>query len=990
MTSIQEDKTFGEIFPDIDVELSFNVEFGGYSDLNVFCPYHEDETTSRTKSCSVSVLGIFNCKVCKSKGTATQFYAKVHKLSLEEANRLLSQHTDTPEYKRRRAKQRHYRTEKSQALAKSNLDKRCVEDFTSSDKYYRYLTKRRGLSNEIIREHLIGRDEHRITIPVYDAEGVLVNIRRYLPNAASSPKMLTHHMGSGTPILYPYPPLIALVDSTDIILCEGEWDCLLLRSLGFQAFTNTGNVSAWATDWIDDLRHHSITIIFDVNDKDADLGQRIAWDRAQLLYDAGAEVKVVRLPIDDVGGDITDYFLKYKNTANDLQTLIDNTSWVTAKTFERPKEQITKNEPSPRRHGPYDVDTNDYTELIMNTPIITLHDAADSEYAFQSINLRCLVAGKGMAPYIVPKKITLEIRDKKGQRTVQREFESWDSIVLKMVGCTDAAQLYVIRKELEIPKNASVTMIVDESMNVEEIYLIPTVDETDEEQGAYTMRQAYYVGHGIETNRVYEFFGYTLPHPKTQQATHILIKANPAESTLDSFKMTSKLYKQLAKVFQSKDTLAKLDDIAEHLSQHVTKIYGRNDLHTAVDLVFHSPLSYDFDNNRLRKGWLELLVIGDTRTGKGFVTEGLVRHFGLGEVISSENMTMAGLVGAVQKLGDRWTLVWGKLPLSDRRLIVLDECGSLSYNDIARMSRIRSEGIAEITKVVTEKTTSRTRLIWLANPRPPQGIHAARVIADYNYGIEAVSGLIGAPEDVARFDLALVVAKDEVSSKDINQRRKKTKIDNPYSAELCHQLVLWVWSRKPEHIVFKVDIVEQIMRAALSLGKQFSSRVCLIQSEDVRFKLVRIATAAAARTFSTDDKGEKVIVTKEHVTFAYNFLIHIYSKASSGYEQLSRLDRENSTLRDEGDIKEILEGTGEQLEDLVHGLLDHRLLTAHDMSDYTGCDFHEAKDIISGLVRARAIVKEHNGYVKKPAFRVFLNKLKAELTQDQTTQPETA
>jgi hypothetical protein len=375
----------------------------------------------------------------------------------------------------------------------------------------------------------------------------------------------------------------------------------------------------------------------------------------------------------------------------------------------------------------------------------------------------------------------------------------------------------------------------------------------------------------------------------------------------------------------------------------------------------------------LKKGWLEVLILGDTRTGKGFVTENLAVHYRAGEVVSGENVSVAGLIGGVQHLGDKWTLVWGKLPLADRRLIVLDEASSLSYTDISKLSRIRSEGVAEITKIVSEKTTARTRLIWLANPRPKQN-DITRTLADYNYGIESVPELVGATEDIARFDFVLNVGHNDVPSDIINSSHMEQGTLK-YTSELCHKLVMWVWSRKPEQVIFEKGVVEYTMQLSREIASQFTSKIPLIQIEDVRFKIARIGAATAGRVFSTYD-GEMLVVKKEHVKYAYDYLVEIYSKPVCGYAQLSSVDQERRTLADTDAIYNILTDAGEHYHSLINGLLEHRQLRAQDLCDYANLDLYQARAIMSELVRLRAIIKEYSWYVKKPAFKTYLRKLK--------------
>jgi hypothetical protein len=73
------------------------------------------------------------------------------------------------------------------------------------------------------------------------------------------------------------------------------------------------------------------------------------------------------------------------------------------------------------------------------------------------------------------------------------------------------------------------------------------------------------------------------------------------------------------------------------------------------------------------------------------------------------------------------------------------------------MSNIRSSGVAEMTKIQSERAMARTRLLWLANPRDAR-------MDDFTFGVQALKPLIGNNEDIARVDMAMGAFSSEVSS----------------------------------------------------------------------------------------------------------------------------------------------------------------------------------------------------------------------------------
>ena len=115
-----------------------------------------------------------------------------------------------------------------------------------------------------------------------------------------------------------------------------------------------------------------------------------------------------------------------------------------------------------------------------------------------------------------------------------------------------------------------------------------------------------------------------------------------------------------------KHIATKFDEIHNDLEANVTRIYQRRDLLTAVDLVYHSVLQFKFQGVLVKKGWLECLVIGDTRCGKSETLERIAEHYMAGEVVTGENVSFAGLVGGLQQSQKVWSITWGRPVLRKR------------------------------------------------------------------------------------------------------------------------------------------------------------------------------------------------------------------------------------------------------------------------------------------------------------------------------------
>ena len=408
---------------------------------------------------------------------------------------------------------------------------------------------------------------------------------------------------------------------------------------------------------------------------------------------------------------------------------------------------------------------------------------------------------------------------------------------------------------------------------------------------------------------------------------------------------------------------SKLDEIYDDLSHNITFIYDRQDLLLAFDLSFHSVLSFNFQGKPVHKGWVEALIISDTRCGKSETAEKLVNHYRLGELCSAENTSFAGLIGGMQQVGSRWHLSWGKIPINDRRLVVIDEVSGVDTDTIGLMSGIRASGVAEIIKINTEKTHARTRLIWLSNPRTAISVNS------HNSGVEIVQRLIGKPEDIARFDFALIMAQEEISSEIINAYQRKS-VKRQYSSDACHNLLLWAWSRKPEQVHIDEEAVLCILAKTKELCIDYSAEFPLVTVSEMKIKLARLATALAVRLFSTDD-GEIVKVTKDHVEYIAGWLDKIYSRPCFSYDMWSLRSKEKATM-DEEVVRMLFAGRSPQLKEC---LLETGQIHLTDIEEVIAGERKDAKALLTQLLAARAINKKHGFYVKTPAFIKLLREL---------------
>jgi hypothetical protein len=392
------------------------------------------------------------------------------------------------------------------------------------------------------------------------------------------------------------------------------------------------------------------------------------------------------------------------------------------------------------------------------------------------------------------------------------------------------------------------------------------------------------------------------------------------------------------------------------MASNVTHIYGRDLLHVAYDLVWHSVLSFKIGDMLIQKGWLEMGTIGDTRTGKSEVATKLVQHYNSGVMQSCEGMSFPGLVGGVQQIDGRWHMTWGVIPMNDRRLCVLDEVSGLKEKDvIEQMSSIRSSGIAQVTKIAAEETSARTRIIWIMNPAD------GSMIRDNPLGgLGAIRTVVPNSEDLARFDFIMATAKGDVDSKIINS--SFSEMHSPmYDSETSEGLIKWVWSLTRNDVRISDAAAKAAIKAALDMGERYVSDPPLIQSENVRFKILRIAAAIAGRTFSINSSN-KLQVNVEHVRDAVRFLDMIYEEDALGYARLSR--RTIESARRAQQKRNICKTYLQEHRDdvlLTLKMVGGNNFRTRDFVDFGGMEPGDAKEVVNNLLKWQLITLKTRG-----------------------------
>lgn len=684
-----------------------------------------------------------------------------------------------------------------------------------------------GVGINLLEEFKIGWDiqSRRIVFPIPSRfrPECYVNLRKYRPaGLGARDSKLINLSHLGDTIYYPYKAF----DEDEIYIVEGEKDMIVARGLGLNSITGTGGTTIPDVD-TNLFRNKKVYIMTD-NDEP---GEKIARKYLEALDGVVKEIHRIRLPEKD----ISDAIASYKDI-NVKDFLVD------------PEEFLSE-------------------ELVEDASIKEMMHPENSNKVFKGRNLR--IIGEDMTSFQVP--TSAELSDGQIVNVEHRKL-------LSFVGWPDN----LVDKEILRGQDDDVKIVSRKDVMAQMVYFRPDINvyENDLESGDYSNIAGMYIsdqGETLKTNRVYDMEMIRTVHPKTQENMFVILDAKEAI-------MDEEINLHELEYFTSDDPIEELMEKYYRLWSPHLEVNGRQDLFEAMLLTYVSVLEFKWRNSII-KGRLDTIVIGDTRTGKTKMIRNFMNTLRIGEYVSGENAKATGIIGGINNIKSTWTLNWGKIPINDKRLVVIDEASGLSIDDITNLSQMRSEGILSITKIKQESTYARTRLLWITNPRSGK-----RINEHFWNGYGALKEFMPVQEDLARYDLAVTAAIDDVE--DIFDYPNDCPMSE-IEVNRWRSLVLFAWGLNAEDIVITEEAEKDIMEKSIQLGNRFNNEPIFMAVNGYE-KLARIAIAAAVVTFNYVDG--LLQIEPRHVEYAVNLLLRVYGKESFGLLDKVGEDRKTMTM----------------------------------------------------------------------------------------------
>ena len=147
---------------------------------------------------------------------------------------------------------------------------------------------------------------------------------------------------------------------------------------------------------------------------------------------------------------------------------------------------------------------------------------------------------------------------------------------------------------------------------------------------------AYSIGHKLESGKKYKATYQIVPHPYVgQQLIMLITDIDTAADSVSSFQLSEENINNL-KVFQQIE--GSVADKVKTISDKVKGIIGfdANDtLIQTIDLSYHTVLEFNFGKKFQNvRGYLDTLVVSESRVGKSSTAEALRDMYNLGVFIT--------------------------------------------------------------------------------------------------------------------------------------------------------------------------------------------------------------------------------------------------------------------------------------------------------------------------------------------------------------------
>lgn len=907
--------------------------FSGFFNLDlaigeqpVLCPFPHTidgriEYQETNPSAHVNVeRGLFHCKACGRGLNEKQFIQEVLNCSSTNALKILKacEHADDI----------------------STWDELTLQPATEQ------LAISLGIHSDVQRELLIKTPPGKLATLAFPVTlfGCLLDVRMYSPNG--HPKCQSKQ-GGVAGLIIPFDVWRHTPPNKVTLICAGEKDMAVARSHGLNAITITGG-EMMQPRLLAPFQDRSLAICYD-ND---DTGRAGALALAQTLSKVSDKIRIVtgfHEVCSEPKEDITDFFMKYNKTKDDLVSYIQNTPY------------FVPEEPA---------------ELQVET--VTLAQASHPQFRNKLLRSNIQVVAVTDSVFTAPAHVSVE-KTRSGDKDalLVGEIREW-----QLTKSNPEDILHLIDnnfKETDIHKNLKRLLYIPDkepglrwkTLKERTIFKAVVTDLFETSDQATTPQEylAYSISNRLESGQKYDVTYKLTPDPYNgQRLLMIIIDVTTATDSVSNFEVTPQVKEHLRIVQDLPGTVAEKVTLLTEKVKGLLGYNGNNTLIQAIDFAYHTVLQFNLGNFRNVRGYLDTIVVGESRVGKSSTADTLRETYGLGVFTSlaGNSATIPGLIGGSNKTAAGFQTRAGVIPQNNRNLIIFEEFGKCKQDVITELTDIRSSNEVRIARVSgTVTLPALVRMIALSNTKT-QG-STIKPIAAYPNGISVIAELVGTAEDIARYDLIVILAD-----------RGNSQIDpfwepqEPLSTETYQARIRWVWSRTPAQVQIDRDVGLYIMERANALNLEFDCHIKIFGTEAWK-KLTRLAIAVAGYVVSTDDTYKNIVVTKEHVDYAEMYFRSLYDNSTFKLREYVENEKRYRTL--DADGLAALQDVFDKYPALVQQLERIAVASKNMLSSASGLPQDELNRALSRLTKGMFIQYQGYDIVPTERFRLGMSQI---------------
>lgn len=906
----------------------------------VLCPFHKESTPSMQINTIQKIYHCFGCGEAGTENDFTQKYFGIDRNQVSTFKEILFKSDNLEDYINFAREGNYYQSNYTyQELRKLGVSEATLEELLVGCEVTTEVDD--TTDTVVIKPNL---KSNRLVFPIIVKDRVL-DLRSYTTDKSITPKSKSK-MGVAGGLVLPYH--LWIDDNRPTVVCEGEKDMAIARSQGFNAIS-LGGCRNIPNVMLNSFKDRVVYICYD-NDNP---GKQGAVKLASALYAVTKYVYICNIGeyVKEDKEDVTDFFVKYRYKRNDFEDMLDKAVLFDSAS----QEEYIK---------------SSYPEVSLNE--------ASTTYLGKIVRSNIQVMATYEDQYSVPSyaQFSKENTGSKDEFNLKRkgDVEYWslqksnfEDILVLTDNNLKKGQINDNLRQIVGWGNEDFVKVT--TSNPKTIFKACVADCTESILAKEIKRTEFtcYTDEKLEAGKNYQIIYKVVPHPyKGQQQVLIVLEVKESGDSITSFEVTPDAITDL-KEFQKYT----FKELAEKQKAYI-KFNVDTKLLEFIDLWYHTPKAFNFGYVKDIKGYLDGLIVAESRVGKSETAKALSRIYNVGAIASlaGSAATPAGLIGGSVKAGSSSQIRPGLIPRMHNKSVIFEELAKAKYTLMPELTDIRSSGLVRINRSTGDLTLPASiRMLFLTNPKKENDEGVARPIIAYPNGIEIIKPLIGSIEDIARFDFIYILG-------DV-----PTDVDplwcppEGFTEKQLQTRIRWVWSRKTEQIIISPEIQKYIVDMSKKLNAQYQCSVKIFSSETWK-KVTRLAIAVAGYMVSTDLDFNNIIVQKKHVDIAVKLLLTIYDNSIFKLKEFVNEERKklDCTLSDIETIKEMLS----RFPTMMNYLENNNNIAKNTLSTISGLDVMTFNTVIQRLSKDSFITLTRDKVYPTPKLLVAIKKVNSE------------